>query len=126
MGERKIMPSGLRMKTPAEGELCTKIKNQIEPVFSSSDGCVYNEEGIEDAVLKTHAMDHEVFKADFNFICEVCSYFDAHGNKEDKKWIEELVWNKLVPVYKTNNVEQELVEHLIAQVTDCAAWRIVD
>lgn len=67
-------------------------------------------------------MNHEIIKADFNFICEICKYFNNHGNKEDKKWIENLVWDKLIPVYKNNNVDTELVEYLIAQVTDCVAW----
>lgn len=69
---------------------------------------------------------HEVFKADFNFICEVCKYFDEHGNKEDKKWIENLVWDKLIPVYKNNGVDDELIEHLTAQVTECMTFKISD
>lgn len=114
------------MKNRFEGELCTKIKKQIEPIIATADGSAYNEEGIEEAILKTYELNHEVLKADFSFICEVCGYINKHGNKEDKKWIENLVWNKLIPVYKNQDVDKELVEHLIAQVTDCMTFKVDD
>ncbi|MCQ2601104.1 MAG: hypothetical protein MJ184_07055 [Treponema sp.] len=85
-----------------------------------------DEKEIIPSCVNIHRINYELFKADFNFICEVCKYFDEHGNKEDKKWIENLVWNKLIPVYKNNNVDNELVEHLIAQVTDCVAFKVDD
>ena len=76
-----------------------------------------------DAAYKRY---HEIFKADFNFICKICNYIEEHGNKEDKKWIENLVWDKLIPVYKNQDVDKELVEHLIAQVTDCMTFKVDD
>ncbi|MCQ2076111.1 MAG: hypothetical protein MJZ20_03615 [Bacteroidaceae bacterium] len=39
------------MKTSKESMLCTEIKNQIEPFIASADGCAYNEEEVEKAIL---------------------------------------------------------------------------
>ena len=41
----------MKMKTSKESMLCTEIKSQIEPFITSADGCAYNEEEVEKAIL---------------------------------------------------------------------------
>lgn len=103
-------------------EFCSRCKGSSNKISSKCEKFNFVYCGY-DAAYKIY---HEIFKADFNFICHVCSYIKEHGNKEDKKWIENLVWDKLIPVYKNNGVDKELVEHLMAQVTDCVTFKIDD
>lgn len=100
-------------------EFCSRCNGNSNKISSKCEKFVFLYGGYDGGYDAAYKKYHEIFKADFNFICKICNYIEEHGNKEDKKWIENLVWKKLVPVYKNQDVDKELVEHLIAQVTDC-------
>lgn len=65
-------------------------------------------------------MSEDFVKENVTFIAKVANYVKEHGNKYDKKFIEDAVWD-IAAVYK-NEGKNEVAEYLITQVTDCVAF----